>query len=113
MPLTNEQFQAIDPVYRDFMLALKPIIDSRSQPFQIRGMPASKIYDASARKYGFDPHQFYEIAENLRTQGLIERDEFEFYYPTSRGEALIQELYRHLVGGESGSGSVPPLELGS
>ena len=112
MTLTKDTLDKIHPVYRDFMLALKPIIDSRTQPFQIRGMPASQIYDASARKYGFDPQQFYEIADNLRQQDLIERDKFGFYSPTGKGEALIRDLFRLLIGGEPLPGTVPPLVIG-
>ena len=32
--MTKDTIENIHPVYRDFMMALKPVIDSRSQPFQ-------------------------------------------------------------------------------
>ena len=93
-------------------MALKPVIDSRSQPFQIGGMPASKIFDASARKYGYDAQQFYAIAENLRKAKLIDLNKFGFYSPTARGEELIQEIFRALFPGEPDPGDgVPVLDL--
>jgi hypothetical protein len=107
MALTDQNIKDLHPVYKDFMTALKPIIDSRTRPFQIRGLPASQIYDASARKYGFSPEQFYEIAENLRKQGYIEVDKFGLIYPTGSGEALIGQL----LPDDRLPSSVPPLEL--
>ena len=53
------------------------------------------LFDASARKYGYDAQQFYAIAENLRKTKLIDLDKFGFYSPTARGEELIQEIFRH------------------
>ena len=107
MSLTKEKIESLHPVYKDFMMALKPIMDSRAQPFQIRGFPTGQVYDASARKYGFDPHQFHEIAENLRREGLIERDRFGYYYPTGLGEHFIHVL----TADQPDPSRVPPLQL--
>jgi hypothetical protein len=107
MPLTKDQIEQLHPVYRDFMMALKPVIDSRQQPFQIAGIPSGRVYDNSARKYGFDPHQFFEIGRNLSRKGLVELDKFGFYAPTALGEEFIQ-----ILAGELPScADVPPLTL--
>jgi len=92
MSFTDTELQQMHPVYWDIMTALKIVVDSRSRPFQLRGLPAGKLYDLSARKYGYNPEQFYEIADNLLRHDLVTKDDFGVFAPTVKGEAMIRRL---------------------
>lgn len=108
MTWTSEQLGQIPEVYRDFMIALKPILDSKApgRVLQIHGVHFGMVYEALSNKYGYDLEQVRELAHNLRRDGWIEEDHLGFFTPTAKGEDLI----RALSGSENGEEkSVPPL----
>lgn len=94
MNWTLDKLQSVPEVYRDFMLILKPIIDSRKPDVILRigGIPFGKFYDALATRYGYTAQQVEAVAENLRRQGLVEKDDLGFFKPTGAGEVLILAL---------------------
>ncbi len=108
MTWTPEQLEQIPEVYRDFMIVLKPILDSKApeRVLRINGVHFGMVYEALSNKYGYDVEQVREVARNLRRDGWIEEDNLGFFTPTAKGEDLI----RALGGSENGVGkAVPPL----
>ena len=92
MPWTREQIEKIPDVYRDFMIALKPIIDTRQSVMTIAALPLGSVYNALQTRYDYSPQQVRQIADNLRQAGLIEEDRLSFLTLTGKGEALIKAL---------------------
>ena len=92
MTWTTEQIEQIPEVYRDFMLVLKAIPDSRRAVVQISGIPLGKVFNALAPKYGYAPEHTRALADRLRKAGLIEEDRLGFLWPTGKGEALIEAI---------------------
>lgn len=90
MPLTQEQIEQIPKVYRDFMIALKPILDSRAAPVRINGIPRNRIFTILAMNE--HPYDFEQVAAALKAAGLIEEDDLGFVTPTDRGINLIRDL---------------------
>ncbi|MHB1425462.1 MAG: hypothetical protein ACYC3I_20025 [Gemmataceae bacterium] len=108
MTWTAEQLARIPEVYRDFMIVLKPVLDSKApgRVLRINGIHFGMVYEALSNKHGFDIDQVRELACNLHRDGWIDVDNLEFFTPTARGEELI----RALSGSENGVGkTVPPL----
>src|SRR4051794_18467259 len=92
MTWTAEQIEQIPEVYRDFMLVLKAIPDSRHSVLKISGIPLGRIYSALQMKYDYDFDRFRAIADTLRAQGFVEVDSLGFFKPTGEGEALIRAI---------------------
>jgi hypothetical protein len=108
MTWTPEQLQQIPEVYRDFMIILKPVLDSKmpGRILRINAIHFSEVYEALSNRYGYDVEQACQVAHNLRRDGWIEEDNLGFFTPTAKGEDLI----RALSGSENGVGkTVPPL----
>jgi hypothetical protein len=107
MTWSNEQLEQIPEVYKDFMLALKPMIDSRDQALHISGIPVGLVYSALARKYSeYDASQVKELLRNLRHQDFVDQDKFGFIVLRPKGEALIATLTQ---ADQRKAKSVPPL----
>jgi hypothetical protein len=92
MQWTPEKVAQVPEVYQDFMWTLKPILDSRSRPFLIRGIPMRTIFHSLRGKYGIDPMQLHQLAQVLEKQGLVKEDRFGSFNPTAEGESFIQQL---------------------
>jgi hypothetical protein len=89
MTWNPEELEKIPAVYRDFLLALKPIIDSRNSAVRIAGIPIGHLYSAIAFRHGYDLAQVTALARNLVSEGYVEMDKLGFYKPTGKGEDLI------------------------
>jgi hypothetical protein len=92
MTWTPEQIEQIPEPYRDFMLVLKAIPDSRQAVTQISGIPLGKVFNALAPKYEYAPRHIRALADQLGRAGLIEEDRLGFVWPTNKGEALIEAI---------------------
>jgi hypothetical protein len=94
MTWTLEKLATIPEVYRDFMTVLKPVIDSRDPKaiLKITGIPFSKFANALSFRHDYDAEQVWEVAQQLRQQGLVDGDAHGIYTPTAKGESLIQAL---------------------
>lgn len=108
MAWTTDKLQQIPEVYRDFMLVLKPVIDSRKPGtlLRITGIPFGMVFSALTTKYPYDSGQVREVADNLRRQGYIEADGLGFFTPTGKGEELIEAMAG--TGGGTDA-QIPPL----
>ncbi|HTU93807.1 MAG TPA: hypothetical protein VMF69_27250 [Gemmataceae bacterium] len=108
MTWTPEQLEQIPEVYRDFMVVLKPVLDSKApgRVLRINGIPFGMVYEALSNRYDYDIEQVRQLAHNLCREGWIEEDNLGFFTPTAKGEDLI----RALSGSEDGvRKTVPPL----
>jgi hypothetical protein len=92
MTWTAEQIEQIPEVYRDFMLVLKSIPDSRDSVLKITGIPLGRIYGALQMKYDYDFDQIRAVADTLKERGFVEVDSFGFFKPSGEGEALIRAI---------------------
>jgi hypothetical protein len=92
MTLTADQVERIPEVYRDFMLTLKRIVDTRSKVLRIDGLQLGEILDYVDPTYRLGLAQVREVAENLKYDGWVEEDESGFFAPTPRGEELIAAI---------------------
>jgi hypothetical protein len=94
MVWTKEKLEQIPEVYRDFMMILKPVVDSQKPGtiLRITGIPFNMIYGKLADRYSYNPDQVLQLAKNLNQQEYIIQDELGFYQPTGKGEQLIQAL---------------------
>ncbi len=110
MTWTLEQLEQIPEVYRDFLIVLKPILDSKAPGvvLRINGIPFGMIYNALSNKHGYDVEQVRQVAQNLRRAGWIDEDKLGFFTPTAQGEDLIRTLSG--TGGAVGQ-RVPPLPV--
>jgi hypothetical protein len=107
MALTKAQVEKLPDVYRDFLLSLAPVLESKREGaiMKIGGVPFSRVFEAVARLHGYDLPQVRELAHNLKSKGYIEEDKFGFLSPTELGEDVI----RALVPSVSQPVIVPPL----
>ena len=108
MTWTVERLEQIPEVYRDFMLVLKPVVDSKvpGVVLRINGIHFGTIYETLSSRHGYDMEQVRQLAHNLRAAGWINEDNLGFFTPTATGETVIRAL--------GGAGSavklrVPPL----
>jgi hypothetical protein len=94
MALTKEQVERLPPVYRDFLLALASVVESKREGAVVRiaGVPFSHVFDAVNKLHGYDLPQVRQLADNLRVQNYITEDRFGFLSPTARGEEVIRAL---------------------
>ena len=92
MTWTAEQIEKIPEVYRDFMLVLKPIPDSRDRALKFKRIALSKIFNALRLKYQYEPEQIGALADNLKRAGLVDLDGLGFVWPTEKGESLIEAI---------------------
>lgn len=93
MTLTRDQIEQIPEVYREFLLVLKPILDSRGAVLKISGIPLGKVFNALAPKYGYTPSHVLALAGELQKNGLINPvDTLGFVTPTPKGEDLIAAI---------------------
>jgi hypothetical protein len=107
MAWTKEKLVQFPAPYRDFLLMLKPVVDSRNPGtvLRITGIPFGRIYGALFEEYDYGPEQVQELADNLRRARYIDMDSLGFVVPTLEGEALIGAF----AGTDTGNGNVPPL----
>jgi len=101
---TKEQIEKIPEVYLDFMMALKPIIDTRRSVVAVSAVPLGSVYNSLLTRYPYSPQEVRQIADNLKKAELIREDSLTFLTPTVKGEALINEL----AGSEDSPNGVPP-----
>ena len=106
MVWTNEKIRQLPEVYRDFMLILKPVIDSRKPGTMLRitGIPFGMFVDYLTAKHEYNAERVRRLADNLRRDDYVVEDKFGFFQPTGKGEGLILAL----AGSES-TDEVPPL----
>ena len=92
MAWTRNMIATVPTVYRDFMRALKPIIDRRDPEIvlKINGFQLSSIWEVISRRNDLDWDQVQKVASTLRREGLIEQDRYGFIKPTASGEEFIQ-----------------------
>jgi hypothetical protein len=108
MTWTKEKLTQFPEPYRDFMLMLKPVVDSRKPGtvLRITGIPFGRIYGALLEEYDYNPEQVQELADNLREARYIDMDALGFVVPTPQGEELIRAFAGVM---DTRNGSVPPL----
>jgi len=94
MVWTHERILTIPEEYRDFMLTLKPILDSRRPGAILRttAIPFGKIVGLLLSKYDYSSDEIQVLANRLRQQGLVNEDSMGFYQPTGEGEVLIKAI---------------------
>jgi hypothetical protein len=92
MNITSEQVEQIPEIYRDFMLILKSIPDSRQSVVPINGLLLGNIFTSLRPRHHYEPSQIRAIADNLKKAGFVEEDGNGFFKPTSRGETLIEAI---------------------
>ncbi|HEX5271606.1 MAG TPA: hypothetical protein VFW33_14010 [Gemmataceae bacterium] len=107
MVWTQEKLAQIPAQYRDFLLMLKPVVNSRKPGtiLHINAIAFNQIHGALFEQYDYGPEQARELADNLHRAGYIDMDSLGFVVPTPEGEALIEALAKE----GTGNGSVPPL----
>lgn len=107
MALTRTQIEQIPEVYRDFLLALAPVVESKREGsvMQIAGVPFSHVFDFVVERHDYTLPQIRELAHNLRAKGYVTEDHFGFLSPTALGEDVI----RALVPSVDEPVAVPPL----
>jgi hypothetical protein len=108
MNWTKKQLDQVPEVYRDFMLILEPILDSKEpgRVLKVSGVHLGQIFNSLRLKYDYEPRAVREIADNLKKAGWIEEDEHGFVTPTAAGAGLIRALVRKR---EAVPSRVPPL----
>src|SRR5436309_2245310 len=109
MQWSKEQLEKIPEVYQDFMLILRPVIDSRDAVLKISGIPLGQVFSALRTKYQYEPQEVRELAQNLREGGLINQDDLGFLTPTGKGEALIRAIAGNQEPVPSRVPELPPL----
>ena len=87
---TPEQIEQLQPVYRHFLLALRPVVESRDSTLKVTGVPLGRIYSL-LRMHG-DPYEPEVIGQALNTAGLVQEDRLGFYSPTAKGVYVIRAL---------------------
>ena len=92
MNITPEQVEQIPEIYRDFLLILKSIPDSRRSVMPINGLQLGEIFTTLRPKYHYEPSQIRSVADNLRNAGFLEENGLGFVKPTGRGEVLIEAI---------------------
>jgi hypothetical protein len=108
MVWTKDKLAQFPSPYRDFLLMLKPVIDSRKPGtlLRITGIPFGTLYGALFEEYDYGPEQVQALADNLRRARYIDMDALGFVVPTPEGEALIRAFAGET---DAGNGKVPPL----
>lgn len=108
MTWTLEKLETIPEVYRDFMMILKPVIDTRAPEavLKITGVHFRTLYEMLFMGYDYEVTAVRQIAQILRQRGLINEDERGVFTPTDEGARLIVALARE---GERVRQRVPPL----
>jgi hypothetical protein len=94
MTWTLEKLETIPEVYRDFMMILKPVVDSRAKDIVMKftGIPFGMVYDKFAARHGYGTEQIRQVAKALQLRGLIHEDEWSVFTPTEEGEQFIRAL---------------------
>jgi hypothetical protein len=108
MTWTQEMLDRVPAVYRDFMLTLKPVVDSR-QPdvvLRINGIHIGQVYGALSAEHDYNLEQVRELARNLCREGWIEGDDLGFFTPAAKGEQFILAVTETAKANGHG---VPPL----
>ena len=91
MTWTHEKISQVPEVYRDFMVILKPILDSKRPEaiLRITGIPFGRIASLLGAKYDYDAQAVRLIADNLRREDFVTEDTLGFFQPTAKGESFI------------------------
>jgi hypothetical protein len=89
MTWTREQLEQIPEVYRHFMLALKPVIDSRDKVLQITAVPFGDVWEVLSWRHEYGREQIRQIADRLKEKGWVEETPWHSFFPTPVGEELI------------------------
>jgi len=107
MTWTPEKLDTIPEVYRDFMMTLKPVLDSRDPRVVLRftGIPFGQIYNGLTTRHDYEVEQVRELARNLEQAGFVQEDRLGFFTPTEAGEELIKAMAAEE---EAGRARVPP-----
>lgn len=106
MVWTSEKIRQLPEVYRDFMLILKPVVDSRKPGtvLRITGIPFGMLVDYLSAKHEYNTEKVRRLADNLRRDNYVVEDTLGFFQPTGKGESLILAL-----SGTDAKDEVPPL----
>jgi hypothetical protein len=92
MTWTREQLEEIPEIYRDFMLTLKPILDTRDKVLKINAVHIGETVGRLGMWYQYDDDQYREVLKELEREGLLTIDRHGFMVPTQKGEQLIRAL---------------------
>jgi hypothetical protein len=92
MTWTREQLEEIPEIYRDFMLTLKPILDTRDRVLKIHAVNLGETIGRLRMEYDYDSEQLLEVAQTLEREGFLTSDVRRFMVPTEKGERLIRAL---------------------
>jgi hypothetical protein len=99
---TQQELDQIPRVYRDFLLALRPVLDFEDGPLKITGIPRGRIQSLLTMKgHHFE---FDALASELEAADLVRHDRLGFYVPTAKGASLIRALF-----GPTEPAEAPPL----
>ena len=91
-----EYVEKLPQVYRDIMLVLKAIPDTRKSAVKITGMPLSHIVSRiklSGQSYSYNTEDIEEMLRQLAVNQFVSQDKLGFYIPTASGEELIKTIY--------------------
>jgi hypothetical protein len=110
MVWTNDKIHQLPEIYRDFMLVLKPVIDSRKPNtiLRITGIPFGQLAGILTWKHGYNTDQVRQVADNLRRGDYVTEDQLGFFQPTGKGEDLILAMTNE---GQPSEDQVPPLPI--
>jgi hypothetical protein len=94
MVWTHEKILQIPEEYRDFMLTLKPVLDSKRPETILRttGIPFGRIVSLLTSKYEYRLDEFRKLADILYQRGLVQEDNLGFFVPTTEGESFIRAI---------------------
>lgn len=99
MNLTPETLAKLPVEYRDFLLVLREIPETRGNVLQVTALHIGDVYSRLLRRYAFSPRpapfqpaKVRALADKLKERGLIEEDDYNFLKPTPIGEGLIEAL---------------------
>lgn len=94
MVWTHDKILQIPEEYCDFMLTLKPVMDSRKPGtiLRITGIPFGRIVGLLTSKYEYTADDIRVMADTLRNRGLLIEDSLGFFQPTGEGEAFIRAV---------------------
>jgi hypothetical protein len=94
MVWTHDKILQIPEEYCDFMLTLKPVIDSKlpGTILRITGIPFGRIVGLLTSKYDYTADDIRIMADTLLRRGLVTEDTLGFFQPTGEGEAFIHAI---------------------
>lgn len=94
MVWTHEKMLQIPEEYRDFMLILKEVVDSKRPEtiLRVTGVHFSQLASLLTSRYEYNTKDVRDLADELVKANLVSEDRLGFFQPTPEGEALIAAL---------------------